>query len=75
MILKQSEIVQAQEIIDLASPGNYKLKELYGSKWSTVESPTSFGAKFKETVQAGYLHKIWHDLIDSDNSNVYTVKK
>ncbi len=57
-ILTNQELVQAQDIIDSAQPGVYELKQLYGSKWQSISSPTVFGANFKESVQSGQLRNI-----------------
>lgn len=57
-ILNPAEISKAQEIITRSQPGIYELKDLYGSLWSSVASPTTFGKRFKKTVQAGHLQQI-----------------
>jgi hypothetical protein len=42
----------AQQVIDSAPPGIYKLKELYGeSGWAFIKKPRGFGRRFKRSVQ------------------------
>jgi hypothetical protein len=57
-LLSSAEILQAQAIINQAPLGIYELKVLYGNAWSSITSPTTFGAKFKATVLAGNLRNI-----------------
>lgn len=71
-ILSSTEITQAQSIINSTTSGKYTLKELYGSNW-TVNSPTTFGADFKETVAKGLLQRIKFVRTRSDNSAEYEV--
>lgn len=67
-LLSSAEILQAQTIINQASPGIYELKVLYGNTWPSITNPTTFGAKFKATVYEGHLKKIRIN-IDSPKSN------
>ena len=72
-VLSQKELAQAQELIDHAKPGVFELKELYGSKWLSISSPTGFGASFKETVQAGHLKNIRLLIPKTNNHQTYEV--
>jgi hypothetical protein len=72
-ILSTIEIALAQSIIDDIAPGKYNLKELYGSHWVEVDSPTTFGGDFKETVAQGLLQCIKFVRTRSDNSAEYEV--
>lgn len=74
-ILNPAEISKAQEIISRNQPGIYELKDLYGSLWSSVDGPTAFGKRFKETVQTGLLQQI--KLLTppkTNNYNTYEIK-
>jgi len=72
-ILSSTEITQAQNIIISTTSGKYNLKELYGSSWAVVNSPTTFGGDFKETVAQGLLQSIKFVRTRSDNSAEYEV--
>ncbi len=71
--LSSAEILQAQAIINRAPPGIYELKVLYGSTWTSITSPTTFGAKFKATVLAGNLMGIRIKSPKTDNHQTYEV--
>lgn len=71
--LNNKEIYFAQQVINDSTPGPYELKDLYGDLWDQVDSPTTFGARFKKTVEAGELEGIvWKDR-RSNNHQVYEV--
>ena len=72
-LLDSAEILQAQAIINQATPGIYELKVLYGSTWSSIRSPTTFGAKFKATVLAKQLRGICIKSPKTDNHQTYEV--
>jgi len=72
--LTQTEVENAQSIIDKHQPGSYELKALYGEKWQHVESPTSFGKKFKNAVASKLLKYIEHDSLRTDNHNIYKIQ-
>lgn len=72
-LLSSAEILQAQAIINKATPSIYELKVLYGSTWLTIRSPTTFGAKFKATVLAGKLRSICIKSPKTDNHQTYEV--
>ncbi len=73
-ILTQTEIENAQSIIDKHPPGSYELKALYGKEWQHVASPTSFGKKFKNAVASNLLKHIEHDSLRGDNHNIYRIQ-
>lgn len=72
-ILNSTEMAQAQTIINNTLAGIYELKDIYGSIWPTVGSPTTFGFNFKETVDAGHLQKIRHHSLKSNNHHDYEI--
>ena len=72
--LTLSEIGQAQALIEKLPAGVYVIKEIYGDQWNSVSSPTSFGAKFKATVEAGLLTGIQVGKLKSDNHRKYTIE-
>jgi len=49
--LTPDEIEKAQAIIDKTPPGVYRLSEIYGTEWNSIESKTLFGKRFKQTVK------------------------
>jgi len=57
-ILTKEEIAVAQGAIDGTPTGEYELRDIYGSEWQYIVSPTSFGARFKKTVADGHLKRI-----------------
>jgi hypothetical protein len=56
--LSPKQITIAQAIIDATPPGEYELKQIYGTRWDSISSPTKFGKVFKAAVQAGALRNI-----------------
>ncbi|ABK43885.1 hypothetical protein Mmc1_1374 [Magnetococcus marinus MC-1] len=72
--LKVEEITKAQSLIDAISQGVYELSELYGKEWKHIQSPTSFGGKFKSTVEAGLLKRICIGEKKSNNHQTYRVE-
>jgi hypothetical protein len=49
----------AQQVIDSAPPGIYKLKELYGeSGWACIKKPRGFGRRFKRSVSDRHLKRL-----------------
>ena len=71
--LSPEEIYIAQRVIDDRESGLYELSELYGSLWSSVCSPTSFGAKFRRAVESGQLKRITWNGTKTNNHQVYKV--
>lgn len=57
-ILNPAEIAKAQEIINKSEPRIDELRKIYGSHWKDIDSKTTFGKRFKETVLKGYLQNI-----------------
>jgi len=73
-ILTPEEISLAQSIINNSPPGFYELRELYGSQWLKISSPTTFGKRFKETVNTTCLLKnIKQKTLKSDNHHTYEI--
>lgn len=72
-ILEPGEISQAQAIINRTPVGVYELSELYDSAWSAIVSPTTFGARFKETVLAGHLQLIRLGARKTNNHHTYEI--
>ena len=73
--LTTDEIILAQSIINRASAGVYELRNLYGAEWKKISSPTSFGARFKETVNGGYLKQIKPNSLKTNNHHTYEIYK
>lgn len=71
--LTPKQIAKAQRIIDRTAPGEYELKQIYGSQWTSISSPTSFGKSFKATVKAGLLQNIRHQSLKTNNHHTYVV--
>ena len=65
---------QAQKLIDEKSPGSYVLKQIYGPRWDSVRSPTTFGKRFFASVLLGELRNIKHDKKKSNNHHLYRIK-
>ena len=73
--LTRDELETAQKVIDVAMPGVYTLKKLYGKGWDKEFSPTTFGTRFKKSVEEGQLSSIaLHDKKTGANAVQYTVK-
>lgn len=71
--LSPKQIAKAQRIIDRTAPGEYELKQIYGSQWTSISRPTSFGKSFKATVEAGMLQNIRHQSLKTNNHHTYVV--
>jgi len=72
-ILSSEEIAQAQEIINKCPSGTYVLTKLYGEEWADVKSPTTFGRKFRATVDAGHLKRIKYFDCKTNNHIIYEI--
>lgn len=72
-VLTPNEIAEAERLIRAAEPGIYELKALYGSRWANVQSPTTFGKRFKQAVQESRLKNIRFANTASDNHAIYEV--
>jgi len=73
VMLTKEELITARTMIAKTPAGKYKLKKLYGSLWSTIKTPTTFGKRFKQSVIAGLLPSISPITTDSDNAWMYRV--
>jgi hypothetical protein len=71
--LTPKQIAKAQRIIDRTVPGEYELTQLYGSQWTSISKPTSFGKSFKATVKAGLLRNIRNQSLKTNNHHTYVV--
>ena len=72
-ILTEEELVNAQLRVRALPPGTYELREIYGSNWGSVGSPSSFGAKFKAAVKAELLVGIELHSLKTNNHHVYLI--
>ena len=57
-VLNEKQLKFAQVLINDLKPGVYSAKEIYGSSWNRIEVPTTFGAKFKASVDGKLLKSI-----------------
>lgn len=73
MALSQTQIVDAQTIIDNTADGDYELKVLFGDAWRNISSPTTYGKCFKEAVNMGLLRNIAIKELRSDNHHIYSI--
>ena len=73
--LPQSQIDEAQAIVNDTRAGIYELRDIYGDLWELVQNPTSFGMKFKATVVAGLLCNIKLCEKKTNNHHTYEVLK
>jgi hypothetical protein len=73
IILNPEEIMFAQTLINRSTIGIYELRDIYGSDWLKIASPTTFGARFKETVNAGYIERIKISKLKTNNHNTYEI--
>ena len=72
--LDEVELADAAEVVRGAMPGTYTLKQLYGPRWKAIASPTTFGMRFKASVEAGRLQGIeLRAQKTSSNAICYTV--
>lgn len=71
--LDPKQIAEAQKIINSTPSGEFELKEIYGSRWSSVDKPTSFGKSFKATVTAGLFQNIRLKSLKTNNHHTYIV--
>jgi hypothetical protein len=71
--LTKNELASVQVIINKTAPGEYELCEIYGDEWEKIESPTSFGANFKESVCNGDLRRIELKSRKTNNHQTYKI--
>lgn len=72
-MLTPDEISEAERMLSAAEPGVYELRALYGSRWTNVQSPTTFGKRFKQAVQESRLKNIRFATTATDNHAIYEV--
>ena len=73
-MLDDIELKLAKTIISKTASGTYELKDIYLERWALV-TPTSFGKKFKASVEAGHINNI--SLVNnpkSNNHHTYIIK-
>jgi hypothetical protein len=71
--LTEDELASAQVIINKTASGIYELREIYGHEWEEIESPTSFGARFKKSVCNGNLQRIKLSSLKTNNHYTYEI--
>jgi uncharacterized protein DUF1413 len=76
-LLTKEEIAQAVAIVRVHSHGTFELRQIYGAKWEAISSPTTFGKRFKATVEAGLIPGIHvsQQRRRSDNHHTYTISR
>ncbi len=74
-MLSNKEIKILSTSIDKLNAGVYQLKDMLGDQWHLINSPTSFGKRFKKVVLEGGFKKIKFNEIKTDNHNTYIVSK
>lgn len=74
-MLTIDELEFVRRIIASRPDGEYDLKGLFGAEWQFIQSPTTFGRKFKAAVLSGRLPQVSHVSIRTDNHNMYRVSK
>ena len=72
--LNAGELKTAQALIDKSAPRTTTLRKLYGNAWTSKESPTDFGTKFRASVATGELRDIEHVGKNSANALLYSIK-
>lgn len=73
MYLSQEELHEAQCLINSMSCGIYELKEIYGGQWAKVATHTTFGKKFKLSVDSNFLKNIQAVSKKSNNHWLYKI--
>ena len=71
--LNAKQIANARKLIDRMQPGEYELEQIYGSRWKSIDSPTTFGKRFKATVGAGLLDNIKIGGLKTNNHRTYVL--
>ena len=76
-MLTEKEIIEATALVHGHAPGTFELKQIYGPKWETISSPTTFGKRFKAAVEAGLIRGIQlsRERRKSDNHHTYTITR
>jgi len=73
-MLTEAETAAMKELLKSTTTGSYELKELLGEAWATVPDPTSYGQRFKASVEAGALPGVRGVGRGSDNHHRYEVR-
>lgn len=73
MSLSLEEVAIAQAMINQKVVGTYELNEIYDSHWSAINSPTTFGKKFKRSVREGKLQNIKLCSLKTNNHHAYEI--
>jgi Domain of unknown function (DUF1413) len=73
--LSSKQIASAQTMIDGTPAGEYELKQIYGTSWNSIVSPTKFGRMFKVAVKAGKLRNIRLHTLKTNNHRIYVLGK
>ena len=71
--LTDIQIAQAQAKIDNLRPGVYSLQQIYGQAWNLINSPTTFGKRFKGAVQRELFRNIQFNTTESNNHAIYEI--
>ena len=71
--LDEDELKEAAEVIRRSPPGTYKLRKLYGDLWIMKRSPTTFGIRFRASVDSERLKGIIFRDTTKSNHNRYDV--
>jgi hypothetical protein len=74
-MLSKKEIQLLNDSIKKLDTGRYELRSILGEQWDLIESPTSFGKRFKKYVLDGGLKGISFVDIKTNNHNIYKLKK
>ncbi len=72
-LLDQDELKLVEEIRLTAVDGLYRLSELFGEAWVFIIHKTSFGIRFKRTVEAGLIPGVTLYAKTVENHRVYLV--
>ena len=71
--MNSKEFEKAVFLVANKKPGEYELKEIYGTEWCKVESPQKFGKEFKKFVQDGKISGIRFVKRKTDNHSTYVI--
>lgn len=72
MKLTEKELLEATALIEKMRPGlRYELEDIYLGHWGDVESPTTFGKRFKNSVLLGEIFGLEFIEKDSNNHSIY----
>ena len=72
MKLTDKELLDAIDLISkMSASSHYELQDIYRDRWVDVESPTTFGKRFKNSVLLGDLVGVEFVKIYSNNNSIY----